>query len=51
MDGTSLNIPEGYYPVPVVTGIADKYNIEIKEGLVEGDTVFQNTTQDPNMMY
>ena len=51
VDGTSLNIPEGYYPVPVVTGIADKYNIEIKEGLVEGDTVFQNTTQDPNMMY
>ena len=38
VDGTSLNIPEGYYPVPVVTGIADKYNIEIKEGLVEGDT-------------
>lgn len=52
VDGTSLGIPaEGYYPVPVVTGIADKYNIEIKEGLAEGDTVFQNTTQDPNMMY
>ena len=52
VDGASLGIPaEGYYPVPVVTGIADKYNIEIKEGLAEGDTVFQNTTQDPNMMY
>lgn len=52
VDGTTLGIPaEGYYPVPVVTGIADKYNIEIKEGLAEGDTVFQNTTQDPNMFY
>ena len=51
VDGTSLGIPQGYWPVPVATGIADKYNIEIKEGLAEGDTVFQNTTQDPNMMY
>ena len=51
VDGASLGIPEGYYPVPVVTGIADKYNIEIKEGLEVDDTVFQNTTQDPNMMY
>lgn len=49
VDGTTMGIPAGYYPVPVVTGISDKYNIEIKEGLAEGDTVFQNTTQDPSM--
>ena len=50
VDGLSLGIPEGYYPVPVVTGIADKQNIEIKEGLNVDDVVFQNTTQDPNAM-
>ena len=51
MDGTAMGVPaQGYYPVPVETGISDKYNVEIISGLAEGDTVFQNTTQDM-MMY
>ena len=50
VDGASLGVPaEGYYPVPVETGISDKYNVEIISGLSEGDTVFQNTTQDMTM--
>ncbi len=50
VDGASLGVPaEGYYPVPVETGISDKYNVEIISGLNEGDTVFQNTTQDMTM--
>ena len=35
---------EGYYPVIVETGIADTQNVEIKSGVVEGDTVFLNYT-------
>ncbi len=51
VDGTAMGVPaQGYYPVPVETGISDKYNVEIISGLAEGDTVFQNTTQDM-MMY
>ena len=33
---------DGYYPVPVVTGLDDNYNVEIKEGIEEGQTVFVN---------
>ena len=33
---------DGYYPVPVVTGLDDSYNVEIKEGLEEGQVVFVN---------
>lgn len=32
---------EGFYPVPVTTGLSDNYNVEIKEGLQGGETVFQ----------
>ena len=33
---------DGYYPVPVTTGLSDNYNVEIKEGLQGGETVFVN---------
>ena len=34
-------VPEkGYWPVPVVIGISDTYNVEIVEGVNEGDEVF-----------
>ncbi|MBO4355583.1 MAG: HlyD family efflux transporter periplasmic adaptor subunit, partial [Clostridia bacterium] len=33
-------IPDGFYPVPVTTGISDNYNVEIIDGVSEGDTVF-----------
>ncbi len=36
------DLPEGYYAVPVTTGLSDTYNIEITEGLNEGDVVFTN---------
>ena len=31
---------EGYWPVPVETGLSDRYDIEITSGLSDGDTVF-----------
>ncbi|MPN30736.1 hypothetical protein SDC9_178207 [bioreactor metagenome] len=44
-----VDLPEGYYAVPVVTGLSDTYSIEITEGLQEGDTVFTNyETQQSN---
>ena len=33
-------IPAGFYPVQVELGIQDTYNVEIKSGLNEGDTVY-----------
>ncbi len=33
---------DGFYAVPVTTGLADNYNVEIKEGLVGGEEVFVN---------
>ncbi len=33
-------VPEGFYAVPVETGISDNYNIEIKSGLEADMTVF-----------
>ena len=33
-------IPSGFYPVQVEIGIQDTYNVEIKSGLNEGDTVY-----------
>lgn len=32
---------DGFYPVPVTTGLSDNFNVEIKEGLRGGETVFQ----------
>lgn len=36
------DLPEGFYAVPVKTGLSDVYNIEIIEGLKDGDVVFTN---------
>ncbi|NLF34360.1 MAG: HlyD family efflux transporter periplasmic adaptor subunit, partial [Clostridiales bacterium] len=33
---------EGYFPVPVTTGLSDNYSVEIKEGLEGGEEVFVN---------
>lgn len=35
-------VEEGYYPVPVTTGIPDNYNVEIKEGLNGDEVIFLN---------
>ena len=52
IDGSAMGVPaKGYWAVPVETGISDTYNIEIRSGVSEGDTVFQNTTQNMNNMY
>ena len=37
---------DGYYAVPVTTGLSDNYNVEIKEGLTEGQEVFVNYLVD-----
>ena len=40
-DTSSIGVPDtGFYAVPVETGISDKYNVEIRSGVNEGDTVF-----------
>jgi len=33
---------DGYYAVPVTTGLNDNYNVEIKEGLQGGEEIFVN---------
>ena len=38
---------EGYWPVPVETGISDAKQVEITSGIQEGDMVFINYTTDP----
>ncbi len=45
MPGQTPDYPsteEGYYAVPVSTGLSDNYNVEITEGLQGGETVFVN---------
>ena len=39
-------IPEGYWAVPVEIGIQDNYNVEIKSGVNDGDTVFTQMITD-----
>ena len=39
-------IPAGFYPVQVELGIQDTYNVEIKSGLNEGDTVYTQMVSD-----
>lgn len=36
------DIPEGYWPVPVETGISDNYNVEILSGVEEGTEVYMS---------
>ena len=47
------DLPDGYCAVPVTTGLSDTYNIEIVEGLNEGDVVFTNyeTNQGDSWRY
>ena len=43
MEGETPQYPspkDGFYPVPVTTGLSDNYNVEIKSGVEEGDVVF-----------
>ena len=35
-----MEVPEGYYAVAVTIGVSDQANVEIKEGLEEGQNVF-----------
>lgn len=37
---------DGFYAVPVTTGLSDNYNVEITEGLVGGEMVFVNYLVD-----
>lgn len=47
VDTSALNIPEeGFFAVPVETGISDKYNVEILSGVNEGDVVFMQKLQN-----
>ncbi|MBU5628089.1 efflux RND transporter periplasmic adaptor subunit [Oscillibacter sp. MSJ-2] len=43
-------VPEGFYAVPVETGISDNYNVEIISGVEEGTEVF-TTVQKENSWY
>ncbi|MPM03278.1 hypothetical protein SDC9_49543 [bioreactor metagenome] len=43
---SSVEIPDGFYAVPVKTGLSDTYNVEITEGLTDGDVVFTNYNKD-----
>lgn len=36
-------VPEGFWPVAVETGISDDYNVEIKAGVEEGTVVYTTT--------
>lgn len=45
MPGETPSYPseaDGFYAVPVETGLSDFYNVEIKSGLEEGTTIFVN---------
>ena len=47
VDISSLSVPEeGFFAVPVETGISDKYNVEILSGVNEGDIVFMQKLQN-----
>ena len=43
------DIPEGFYPVKVETGISDNYNVEILSGVEEGAEVFVNIIRSEMM--
>ena len=42
---------EGFWPVPVTTGISDTYNAEIKEGIEAGTEVFTNRETNESYGY
>jgi multidrug efflux pump subunit AcrA (membrane-fusion protein) len=39
-EGLGLEVPEGYYAVPVTIGLSDDYGVEITSGVEEGMEVF-----------
>lgn len=45
------DIPSGFYPMVVETGISDNYNIEITSGLEEGAEVFTQILKDSVTMW
>lgn len=40
VDLEMMGVPEGFWAVPVETGIADNYNVEIRSGVEDGTVVF-----------
>lgn len=44
-------IPEGFWPVPVETGISDTYNVEITSGLDEGVELFTQVMTSMGSMW
>jgi len=47
----SLDVPEGFYAVPVKVGLSDKSSAEILEGVEEGTEVFTQYMTDRGNMY
>lgn len=45
------DLPDGFYAVPVVTGLSDNMNVEVKEGLNDFDEVFTNITTNQADMW
>ncbi|MBQ7713439.1 MAG: HlyD family efflux transporter periplasmic adaptor subunit [Oscillospiraceae bacterium] len=43
------DVPEGFYPVVVETGISDNYNVELLSGVEEGVTVYSGVAQNNGM--
>ena len=46
----AMDIPEGFYPVVVETGISDNHNVEIKSGVEEGATVYSGVVSNDSGM-
>ena len=42
-DGT---LPDGYFAIPIKTGISDVYNVEVLEGLELDQTIYQTTMRE-----
>ena len=45
----TMEIPEGFYPAVVETGISDNYNVEILSGVEEFTTVYAGTSSNESM--
>ncbi len=43
------DVPAGFYPVVVETGISDSYNVEILSGVDEGEIVYAGVVQNDGM--
>ena len=43
-------VPEGFWAVPVETGVSDTYNVEIKSGVEEGAVVFTQVQTESSWM-